>query len=197
MMNADPLKPLFWVGSALEEVRAFPVEVRRQVGFALYLAQAGGKHMDAKPLKGFGGAGVLELVEIHSDAQNNTIESGCETVLERNTMSRKSKVRKSKVRKSSGSVFADLAVPDASEALAKAEIARRIIEILDGRRLTQMAAAKMLGIDQPKISALKRGRLQGFSTERLFKFLNALDRDIEIVIKKKSSNARRARIRVS
>jgi predicted XRE-type DNA-binding protein len=110
---------------------------------------------------------------------------------------RKSKVRKSKVRKSSGSVFADLAVPDASEALAKAEIARRIIEILDGRRLTQMAAAKMLGIDQPKISALKRGRLQGFSTERLFKFLNALDRDIEIVIKKKSSNARRARIRVS
>ncbi len=65
MTSADVLKPLFWVGSALEEVRSFPVGVRRQVGFALYLAQTGGKHMDAKPLKGFGGAGVLELVEDH------------------------------------------------------------------------------------------------------------------------------------
>lgn len=66
MNNPDVLKPLFWVGSALEEVRAFPLAVRRQIGFALYLAQTGGKHMDAKPLKGFGGAGVLELVESHA-----------------------------------------------------------------------------------------------------------------------------------
>ena len=105
--------------------------------------------------------------------------------------------KKSRVRRSSGNVFADLAVPRAAEGLAKAEIARRIIDILDNRRLTQMSAARVLGVDQPKVSALKRGRLEGFSTERLFKFLNALGRDIEIVIKKKSSAARAARIRVS
>jgi phage-related protein len=56
-------KPLFWVGSALEDVRDFPDEVKRVIGFALHAAQSGGKHPDAKPLKGFGGAGVLEVVE--------------------------------------------------------------------------------------------------------------------------------------
>ena len=65
MADANRLRPLFWVGSALEEVRSFPLGVRRLVGFALYLAQMGGKHMDAKPLRGFGGAGVLEVVEDH------------------------------------------------------------------------------------------------------------------------------------
>lgn len=104
--------------------------------------------------------------------------------------------KKDRVKKSSGNVFADLAIPGASEALAKAEIARRIVEILDERRLTQMAAAALLGIDQPKVSALKRGRLEGFSTDRLFKFLNALDRDVEIVIKPKSDEAEPAGIRV-
>jgi phage-related protein len=57
------LKPLIWVGTSLEDLKAFPDEVRRIMGYALYLAQAGQKHLDAKPLKGFGGAGVLEIVE--------------------------------------------------------------------------------------------------------------------------------------
>ena len=104
--------------------------------------------------------------------------------------------KKSQVKQSSGNVFVDLAVPGAGEALAKAEIARRIVEILDERRLTQVTAAALLGIDQPKVSALKRGRLEGFSTDRLFKFLNALDRDVEIVIKPKSQEAEPAGIRV-
>jgi phage-related protein len=56
-------KPLFWVGRSNETVRDFPREVRRTVGFALGLAQMGGKFIDSKPLKGFGGAGVLEIVE--------------------------------------------------------------------------------------------------------------------------------------
>jgi len=105
--------------------------------------------------------------------------------------------KKTWVRKSSGNVFADLAVSRASEALAKAEIARRIIELLESRRLTQVAAAEVLGVDQPKVSALKRGRLEGFSTDRLFKFLNALGQDVEIVIKRKSNAARPPRVRVS
>ena len=57
------MKPLVWVGSSLEDVRGFPEAVKRTVGYALYLAQAGGKHPDAKPLAGFGGAGVLEVAE--------------------------------------------------------------------------------------------------------------------------------------
>lgn len=57
------LKPLIWVGTSLEDLKAFPGEVRRIMGYALYLAQAERKHLDAKPLKGFGGAGVLEIVE--------------------------------------------------------------------------------------------------------------------------------------
>jgi len=58
-------KPVFWIGSSLDDLRAFPDEVRQAVGFALWQAQRGGKHKAAKVLKGFGGAGVLEVVEDH------------------------------------------------------------------------------------------------------------------------------------
>lgn len=57
------MKPLIWIGSSLEDLRTFPEEVRRVVGYALYLAQMGEKHPDAKPLRGFGGAGVLEAID--------------------------------------------------------------------------------------------------------------------------------------
>lgn len=63
------LKPIRWIGSSLSDLRAFPPEVRRVMGFALQQAQWGGKHPDAKPLRGFGGAGVLEVVE---DFNKNT-----------------------------------------------------------------------------------------------------------------------------
>ena len=59
------LKPVEWVGSSLEDVRSFPEEVQDEVGFALYQAQLGRKHVSAKPLRGFKGAGVLEIVESH------------------------------------------------------------------------------------------------------------------------------------
>ena len=87
------------------------------------------------------------------------------------------------VRRGSGNVFADLNLPDAEGLNAKAQIAFRICRILEERELTQRQAAEVLGVDQAKISALMRGRLEGFSSDRLFRFLNALDRDIEIVIK--------------
>lgn len=60
-----PRKPLFWVGSSREDLSKFPEEVRRLMGFAFHLAQTGAKHPDAKPMKGFKGAGVLEVVEDH------------------------------------------------------------------------------------------------------------------------------------
>lgn len=58
-------KPLFWIGTAREDLKKFPEEVRQVMGFALHVAQSGGKHPGAKPLKGFRGAGVLEIAEDH------------------------------------------------------------------------------------------------------------------------------------
>lgn len=84
---------------------------------------------------------------------------------------------------SSGNVFADLGLKNPDELLAKAELVQRICDIIAQRKLTQLRAAKLLGIDQPKVSALMRGKLDGFSTDRLFRFLNALGSDVEIVIR--------------
>jgi len=62
MNDARSDKPLFWVGSSYDDLRGFPEAVKRVFGFALRLAQSGGKHLEAKPLRGFGSAGVLEIV---------------------------------------------------------------------------------------------------------------------------------------
>lgn len=62
MVGPTP-KDLVWIGSSLKELRDFPDDVQRTMGYALFLAQAGGKHPDAKPLRGFHGAGVLEVVD--------------------------------------------------------------------------------------------------------------------------------------
>ena len=85
---------------------------------------------------------------------------------------------------SSGNIFADLGMPNSDEMLMKAELVRQITEIVSQRKLNQVQAAEVLGIDQPKVSALMRGKLTGFSTERLFRFLNALGCDVKIVVKK-------------
>ena len=86
---------------------------------------------------------------------------------------------------SSGNVFADLGLPDSGELLAKAELARQINNIINSKKLTQTAAATLLGVDQPKISALSKGKLTGFSLERLFRFLNILDQTITIKVSPK------------
>ncbi len=67
-MTAPKLRQLVWVGSSLKDLRAFPEEVRQVMGFALYQAQTGDKHVAARPLRGFGAAGVLEVVEDHAGA---------------------------------------------------------------------------------------------------------------------------------
>lgn len=97
---------------------------------------------------------------------------------------------------SSGNVFSDLGLPNSEERLVKAELARKISEAITFRNLTQVQAAELLGIDQPKISALVRGRLSGFSIDRLFQFLNDLDNDVEIVIKRKPEDRKQARTTV-
>ncbi len=101
-----------------------------------------------------------------------------------------------KVTPASGNIFTDLGVSESEEVLAKAELASRICDIIAERKLSQTRAAALLEIDQPKVSALMRGKLEGFSSERLFRFLNALDRDVEIVIKPKKQESKHGRIRV-
>jgi predicted XRE-type DNA-binding protein len=83
---------------------------------------------------------------------------------------------------SSGNVFRDLGLPRSGELLAKAELADQIAGVITQRHLTQEAAAKVLGTGQPKVSALLAGKLDGFSIERLIRFLNALDCDVQIVV---------------
>jgi predicted XRE-type DNA-binding protein len=101
-----------------------------------------------------------------------------------------------KVKVGSGNVFADLGLPDAEESLAKAELASRINEAIRERRLTQTAAAEVLGVDQPKVSRLQRGYLTNFSVERLMHFLTLLGRDVEIVVRPVPRTRRIGRVRV-
>lgn len=100
----------------------------------------------------------------------------------------KKATRPAEIERSSGNVFADLEVPDAGEALAKAELAGLICALLSERKLTQARAAAVLGIDQPRVSDLLRGKLDGFSTDRLFRFLNALGQEVEIVVRPRQEN---------
>ena len=93
-------------------------------------------------------------------------------------------------------MFADLAVADPEEELAKAQLASHIRHAIQRRRLTQIRAAALMGLDQPKVSALMNGRLGGFSSDRLMRFLRALGQDVEIVVKSKPRNRERGRIRV-
>jgi predicted XRE-type DNA-binding protein len=99
------------------------------------------------------------------------------------------------VRRSSGNVFADLKLPDAHEYLAKAQLAAQIHQAIKNRKLTQTAAGKLLGISQPKVSALLNGRLDGFSTDRLLRFLNALGYDVTITVSpRRAKSASRVRV---
>lgn len=91
----------------------------------------------------------------------------------------------------------DLRLRNAGEKQTRVRLAVAINQIIQTRRLSQTAAARLLDINQPKISALVNYRLDGFSVERLMHFLNALDRDVEIVIRKKPRSRRTARVMVT
>jgi len=97
----------------------------------------------------------------------------------------------------SGNVFKDLRCSNPEEKQAKAELISIINKIIKNRNLTQKNAANILGIDQPKISALKHGQLSGFSIERLFFFLRALDQCIDITIQREPKDASNNMIHVA
>lgn len=100
------------------------------------------------------------------------------------------------VTEGSGNVFADLGFKNSDELQAKAELVRQIYTILKSRKLTQREAAKVLGIAQPDISALMKGRHTGFSLARLMNLLGRLDRDVEIVIRRKPKSRQASRLQV-
>ena len=96
--------------------------------------------------------------------------------------------------KSSSNVFADMGLDNPDERSVKAKLAYAINGAIKARRLTQIKAAELLGIDQPKVSALARGRLSGFSIERLFKFLMTFDLDVQIRVQPKPVKRAAARM---
>jgi predicted XRE-type DNA-binding protein len=104
-------------------------------------------------------------------------------------------INDSSITPSSGNVFADLGVSDPEAALVKAELARQIDNAIRERGLTQTQAADLMGIDQPKVSALLRGRLSGFSTERLCRFLVALGHDVTIAVSPRRVEAAALRVK--
>jgi predicted XRE-type DNA-binding protein len=104
---------------------------------------------------------------------------------------------KTKIVASSSNVFADLGLPNAEEKQTKVRLAVAINEIIRAQQLSQATAARRLSVNQPKVSALLNYQLQGFSVERLMKFLTALDRDVEIVIHNKPRARKGGRILVT
>jgi len=90
--------------------------------------------------------------------------------------------RKNKVTPGSGNVFADLGLPEAEDCLLKAQLTLKIQQFIEQKGMTQAEIAPLLGIDKPRVSNLMRGRLAGFSVERLFGLLNRLGHNIEVRI---------------
>jgi predicted XRE-type DNA-binding protein len=100
------------------------------------------------------------------------------------------------ITRGSSNVFADLGYTDAEERQTRLRLAHAINGVIARRRLSQTTAAKKLGINQPKVSALANYRLDGFSVERLMSFLTALDQDVEIVVRNKPRSRAAGRISV-
>jgi predicted XRE-type DNA-binding protein len=86
------------------------------------------------------------------------------------------------IRPGGKNIFEDLKLPDAEELNANAQIAYRICQLIQKCKITQQEAASVLSSDQPRVSTLPRSRLEGFSSDRLFRFLDVLDQEIENVI---------------
>jgi len=92
-------------------------------------------------------------------------------------------VRGIPVEEGSGNVYTDLSYPDSDTMLVKAQLAAKIAEIVQRRALNQTQTAEILGLTQPKVSALLKGRFRGISEHRLLECLTRLGRDVDIVIK--------------
>ena len=94
-----------------------------------------------------------------------------------------------RIERGSGNVFADLGMPDAAERQTKTRLALVLNRIIKDQALKQVDAARLLGVPQPKVSALVNYRLDGFSVEKLMAFIVALGRDVEIIVRPRRGDA--------
>jgi predicted XRE-type DNA-binding protein len=101
------------------------------------------------------------------------------------------KTTRATTRRGSGNIFADLGLPNADEHMLKARVVMFIGQRIEQLELTQQAAAKKMGISQPDVSNVLRGRFEGFSLERLLGFVRALGSDVEIRVKRPANGAKR------
>ena len=101
------------------------------------------------------------------------------------------------VTKSGGNVFEDLGFDRPCEEQTKAHLVRELRTIIEGRKLTQTTAGERIGLAQPDLSQLLRGRTRGYTVDRLLRFLMAFDRDIDIRIRKRPKSRRQSRIVVT
>jgi len=99
-------------------------------------------------------------------------------------MNTKTSIENIAIEQGSGNPYADLGIPDADDMLVKAGLAREIAQIIKVRRLTQQRAAELLGMTQPKLSEMLRGRFRGISQAKMIECLNRLGRDVSIVVSK-------------
>lgn len=98
-------------------------------------------------------------------------------------MSKRKVTERPEIHEGSGNVYRDLGFPDADEMLVKAQLVSKIREIIRDRGLTQVEAAAILGLPQPKLSGILRGQFRGVSERKLIDCLTGLGRDVEIVVK--------------
>ena len=112
-------------------------------------------------------------------------------------MTKRKTVSEIPVTRGSGNVYADLGFENPAEELAKAQLAMMLDDVIRERGLTQLPAAKLMGVDQPKVSHILHERLGGFSTQRLMEFLTALGRDVEIVVRPAPRSRKRGRLHVA
>lgn len=96
----------------------------------------------------------------------------------------------------SENIFEDIGIANPDEELTKAKLVSEIDHVIKKKRLTQVKAAEVMGISQPKVSALLKRKLAGFSVERIMHLLNQLGQDIEIIVKPKPRNRRNAHVHV-
>lgn len=179
-------RPIAWVGSSKEDLKAFP-DSERNAYRAVYTVK------------------FAEFVyvlhcfqEVEAGSEDTQQGSGPDQVEAAHgggrLQGKKGKhlmaATRVQVSRGSGNVFRDLGLKNSEELLAKTKLAVRIVQIVEERKLSQRQAAKVLGIDQPKVSQIYRGRLDDFSLERLMRFLTALDQDIRIVVEHKPRRGR-------
>ena len=112
------------------------------------------------------------------------------------TKARKARANDDNVEPGSGNVFADLGFRDAEERLLKAKLATKIAQLIEEKGWTQTQTAERIGLDQPKVSHLLRGRLSGFSADRLFAILNRLGHSVEVRISAKERAPEKTHTRV-